>query len=125
MAAPVSGEGSCSPTWTTAGFEWAKLRAPGLAGSRPQPSRRAARTQNTQAELPMTRDDYQSLRTQYADIDDLCRRAKDAATGKAYEAEARQLIEALTVQQRVPEPIRSFLTHLEAPEDVINHLLEH
>ena len=73
----------------------------------------------------MTRDYYQSLRTQYVDIDELCRRVERADTGEAYEAEVRQLIEFLAVQQRAPEQMRSFVTHLGAPEDVIDRLLGH
>jgi hypothetical protein len=73
----------------------------------------------------MTRDDYESLRTQYTDIDDLCRSVERADAGDAYEAELRQLIGVLMGQQRAPEQIRSFVTHLGAPEDVINHLLGH
>ncbi len=72
----------------------------------------------------MTRDDYLSLRTQYADIDDLCRRAEDAATGEGHKAKMRQLIEALSEQQRAPEQIRSFVTHLGTPEDILDRLLD-
>jgi hypothetical protein len=70
----------------------------------------------------MTRDDYQSLRTQYADIDDLCRRVERADVGEAYDAELGLLVEVLTDQQRAPEQIRSFVTHLGVPDDVLHRL---
>ncbi len=78
----------------------------------------------TLARPPMTRNEYQLLRTQYARIHDLCRRAENTATGDGNKGEVRQLIEALSEQQRAREQIRSFVTHLGTPEDILDRLLD-
>ncbi len=71
----------------------------------------------------MTRDDYEQIRSQYADINDLCNRVEGADTEEASEAGLRRLIQLLTEQQRAPEQMRSFVTHLGAAEPIISRIL--
>ncbi len=71
----------------------------------------------------MTQDDYQQIRSQYADIDDLCKDVENSGAGDAIEAALGRLVQALGDQQRAPEQVRSFVTHLGAPEDVIGRVL--
>ena len=71
----------------------------------------------------MTLDDYEQIRSQYADIDALCRTVEQDGTDEAYEQGLRQLIDLLTEQQRAPEQIRSFVGYLGAPEEVIVRIL--
>ena len=68
-------------------------------------------------------DDYQQIRSLYGDIDGLCKNVEDVDLGGAYEADVRQLVQALTAQQRAPEQIRSFLTHPGVPDDEIDQVL--
>ncbi len=71
----------------------------------------------------MTPDDYEQIRAQYSDIDGLCSSVESATTSEAQEAEVRQLVQLFQDQQRAPEQIRSFLTHLGVPDDMIVHVV--
>jgi hypothetical protein len=71
----------------------------------------------------MTPDDYEKIRSLYSDIDGLCSRVESATTNEAQEAELRQLVQLFQDQQRAPEQIRSFLTHLGVSDDLTTHVL--
>ncbi len=71
----------------------------------------------------MTLDDYQMIRGQYSDIDGLCRSVETAEAGESYDAALRQLVQTLKDQQRASEQVRSFITHLGAPDDVVTRIL--
>ena len=71
----------------------------------------------------MTPDDYEQIRSLYSDIDGLCSRVESATTSEAQGAEVCQLVQVFQDQQRAPEQIRSFLTHLGVPDDMITHVL--
>ncbi|TNC46153.1 hypothetical protein FHG66_19500 [Rubellimicrobium rubrum] len=71
----------------------------------------------------MTLDDYEQIRSQYADIDALCRAVEEGGTDEAYEPGLRRLIDVLSEQQRAPEQIRSFVEFLGAPEPMIVQIL--
>ena len=71
----------------------------------------------------MTPDDYEQIRAQYSDIDGFCSSVESATTSEAQEAEVHRLVQVFQDQQRAPEQIRSFLTHLEVPDNMIVHVL--
>ncbi len=71
----------------------------------------------------MTPDDYEQIRAQYIDVEGLCRSVESAATSEAQEAQVHRLVQAFQDQQRAPEQIRSFLTHLGVPDDMIVHVV--
>lgn len=71
----------------------------------------------------MTPADYEQIRSQYSDVDGLCSSVESATTSDAQEAQVRQLVQLSQAQQRAPEQIRSFLTHLGVPDDTIAHVL--
>ncbi len=71
----------------------------------------------------MTYDDYQQMRSMYADVEDLCRGVEEAGSASSDES-LRQLVGLLSKQQREPEQIRSFVRYLGVADDVIKRVLE-
>jgi hypothetical protein len=71
----------------------------------------------------MTYDDYQQIRGQYADIDELCRGAEATQLDEASEDKLQDLVQLFHKQQREPEQIRSFLRHLGASGEMIGRLM--
>ena len=71
----------------------------------------------------MTRDDYQQMRSMYADVDELCQGVEGAASDAEAEERLRRLVGLFRDQQREPEQIRSFVQHLGVEEGVIGRVL--
>ena len=71
----------------------------------------------------MTRDDYQQMRSMYADVDDLCQDVEGAASEAETEERLRSLVGLFRDQQREPEQIRSFVQHLGVQDGVIARVL--
>ena len=71
----------------------------------------------------MTRDDYQQMRSMYADVDDLCQGVEGAASEAETEERLRSLVGLFRDQQREPEQISSFVRHLGVRDDVIGRVL--
>lgn len=71
----------------------------------------------------MTHDDYQQMRSMYADVDSLCRGVEEADSAAATDKSLHRLVELFHDQQREPEQIRSFVQHLGVAEEVIRRVL--
>ena len=71
----------------------------------------------------MTRDDYQQMRSMYADVDELCQSVEGAASDAETEERLRSLVGLFRDQQREPEQIRSFVQHLGVQDEVIARVM--
>jgi hypothetical protein len=71
----------------------------------------------------MNQDDYEQLRSLYADIDGLCRDIESAERPEAAYSSLRQLVRLFHDQQRAPEQIASFVRHLGVSDDLVHKVL--
>ena len=71
----------------------------------------------------MTYDDYQQMRSMYADVDELCREVEQTDNAAASDESLCRLVRLFHDQQREPEQVRSFLRHLGVANEAIGSVL--